>query len=121
MSETRPTWARPGDVNAFFGLMLDNIADLVITVSVLSYTFGFPAKFALTHMAPGTAIGVLVGLPQDATEPAKLADDPVLGAKVLQAATFTWHVGICAIVISGVFNFACGLERTEPNDDHHHD
>ena len=54
-------WAAPGDVNAFFGLMLDNVAQLLLTVSLLSAVFAFPTNFALRYMVPGTAIGVLVG------------------------------------------------------------
>ena len=61
MSKNRYQWAAPGDVNAFFGLMLDNIADLLLTVGLLSAVFGFPTNFALQYMVPGTAIGVLVG------------------------------------------------------------
>ena len=41
--------------------MLDNVADLVLMVSLLSATFQFPANFALRYMVPGTAVGVLVG------------------------------------------------------------
>lgn len=54
-------WATKGDVNAFFGLMLDNVANLLLTVSLLSGVFGFPERIALRYMIPGTAIGVLVG------------------------------------------------------------
>ena len=54
-------WAAPGDVNAFFGLMLDNIAGLVLTVGMLASIFGFPVDFALSYMVPGTAIGVMIG------------------------------------------------------------
>jgi AGZA family xanthine/uracil permease-like MFS transporter len=54
-------WAAPGDVNAFFGLALDNIAGMVLMVSMLSEVFGFPAEFALRYMIPGTALGVLIG------------------------------------------------------------
>lgn len=54
-------WAAPGDVNAFFGLMLDNVADLLLTVILLVGVFQFPQDFALNYMVPGTAIGVLVG------------------------------------------------------------
>jgi AGZA family xanthine/uracil permease-like MFS transporter len=61
VSTKRYTWAAPGDVNAFFGLMLDNIADLVLTVGMLAAAFEFPTTFALQYMVPGTAIGVLVG------------------------------------------------------------
>ncbi len=57
----RPAWAAPGDVNAFFGLMLDNIADLLLTVSLLTGLFAFPTEVALRYMIPGTAVGVLVG------------------------------------------------------------
>ena len=54
-------WAQPGDVNAFFGLSIDNLAGLVLTVSLLAAVFGYPAQFALGHLVPGTAVGVVIG------------------------------------------------------------
>jgi len=54
-------WAQAGDINSFFGLMLDNIAGLFLLVSLLNQAFGFPVEFALRYMVPGTAIGVLIG------------------------------------------------------------
>ncbi len=54
-------WARVGDINAFFGLMLDNVAGLILMVSLLSENFQFPVRFALRYMIPGTALGVLIG------------------------------------------------------------
>lgn len=54
-------WAAPGDINAFFGLMLDNVAGLILIVSLLNLNFSFPVEFALRYMIPGTAIGVLIG------------------------------------------------------------
>nr|WP_235951161.1 hypothetical protein [Crateriforma spongiae] len=54
-------WAQPGDVNAFFGLMLDNLAGLLLMVGLLSGGFGFPVDFAVGAMVPGTALGVLIG------------------------------------------------------------
>ncbi|RUL88438.1 SulP family inorganic anion transporter [Tautonia sociabilis] len=54
-------WASKGDVNAFFGLMLDNVSGLIITTSLLVNAFEFPASFVLRNMIPGTALGVLVG------------------------------------------------------------
>ncbi len=54
-------WAAVGDVNAFFGLMLDNVAGMLLIVSLLYQNFGFPVEFALRYMIPGTAIGVLLG------------------------------------------------------------
>jgi adenine/guanine/hypoxanthine permease len=58
--QTRYEWARPGDVNAFFGLVLDNIAGLMLIVGLLA-GFGIPADFSLKHLIPGTALGVLFG------------------------------------------------------------
>jgi len=57
----RYRWAAPGDLNAFFGLCIDNLAGLVLTVSLLAAVFGYPAEFALGHLVPGTAVGVVVG------------------------------------------------------------
>lgn len=61
--ESRPRyeWARPGDVNAFFGLMIDNIGGMILMTSLLVVGFGFPRDFVLTRMIPGTAVGVLAG------------------------------------------------------------
>ena len=54
-------WAAAGDINAFFGLMLDNVAGLILMVSILTFGFGFPLDFAVSSMVPGTALGVMVG------------------------------------------------------------
>ncbi|KAA5545534.1 permease [Roseiconus nitratireducens] len=53
-------WCARGDVNAFFGLMLDNLTGLFFLVILLS-GFGFPTDFAIAALVPGTALGVLVG------------------------------------------------------------
>jgi AGZA family xanthine/uracil permease-like MFS transporter len=62
---TRYRWAQWGDINAFFGLMLDNVAVMVTLVSLISLSAGkqdsFTPQFVLTHMIPGTALGVLLG------------------------------------------------------------
>jgi len=57
----RYKWCAIGDVNAFFGLTLDNVAGLILIVSLLNSAFGFPENIALGYMIPGTAIGVLFG------------------------------------------------------------
>ena len=57
---SRYEWAKPGDVNAFFGLMLDNIAGLILMVGLL-IQFDFPTDFAVSRMIPGTALGVMLG------------------------------------------------------------
>ena len=57
----RYRWAAPGDLNAFFGLMLDNVMNLVILAGILIGVFGFPRDVVYTRMFPGTALGVLFG------------------------------------------------------------
>ena len=58
---TRYRWLALGDVNAFFGLMLDNVVNLVILAGILVYVFEFPAHLVYSRMFPGTALGVLAG------------------------------------------------------------
>ncbi len=53
-------WFQSGDINAFFGLMLDNIVGLMLLVSLLG-EFGFPKQFTVGAMVPGTALGVMLG------------------------------------------------------------
>ena len=57
----RYSWFRAGDANAFFSLMFDNVANLVILTAVLVGVFHFPREIVLYRMVPGTAVGVLVG------------------------------------------------------------
>ena len=54
-------WAAAGDINAFFGLMLDNVVNLAVLAGILVGGFGFPATLVYTRMFPGTALGVLFG------------------------------------------------------------
>jgi adenine/guanine/hypoxanthine permease len=58
---TRNPWFRAGDANAFFALMFDNVANLVILVAILVGAFDFPRDLVLHRIVPGTAVGVLVG------------------------------------------------------------
>ena len=52
---------RPGDLNAFFGLVVDNMTQLVMMASILVGLFQFPREIVYSRMIPGSAIGVLVG------------------------------------------------------------
>ncbi len=138
----RYAWATAGDVNAFFGLMLDNVAVMVLMVSLLVGTYGLDANFALTYMIPGTALGVLVGdlafcamafrLSRrtgrtDITAMPLGLDTPstfgmvffVIGPAFLAAreesgdpqvaAFYAWQIGICAMLVSGLFKLCCSL------------
>jgi AGZA family xanthine/uracil permease-like MFS transporter len=57
----RYKWAGLGDLNAFFGLMLDNVVNLVILAGILVHVFEFPAHLVYGRMFPGTALGVMFG------------------------------------------------------------
>ncbi len=50
-----------GDLNGFFGLVVDNLAVMAFLATVLVGVFKFPADIVFTRMFPGTALGVLVG------------------------------------------------------------
>lgn len=54
-------WFRAGDINAFFALMFDNVANLVILGGILIGAFRMPKDIVLYRMVPGTAMGVLLG------------------------------------------------------------
>jgi AGZA family xanthine/uracil permease-like MFS transporter len=54
-------WAASGDLNAFFGLILDNVVNLAILAGILIGAFGFPADIVYRKMFPGTAFGVMIG------------------------------------------------------------
>jgi len=50
-----------GDLNAFFGLLLDNLLNLVVLGGILIGGFGLPRDIVIGRMIPGTALGVLFG------------------------------------------------------------
>ncbi len=62
MKKTMPRvqWAAWGDLNAFFGLALDNLTNLVLLWGLLAAA-GFPQEVYFKYMVPGTALGVLFG------------------------------------------------------------
>ena len=134
MSSKRYQWMTAGDVNAFFGLIVDNIANLLLLCTLLA-SVGIPVKFSLCYMVPGTAIGVLVGdllffalafwLAKKTGNPKVTAmplgiDTPSLIGMVFfvlgpayaaglasdlsehDAAMQTWHIGMCAILVTGI-------------------
>lgn len=57
----RLPWIAPGDINGFFGLVVDNLSILGFLATALIGLFGFPAEVVFTRMFPGTALGVLAG------------------------------------------------------------
>lgn len=122
MSQSRYSWAAPGDVNAFFGLMLDNVANLLLTVSLLTTFFGFPTTVALRYMLPGTAIGVLLGdllffwLALHVARKAKRRDVTAMPLGLDTPSTF----GMVFFVLGPAFNAALGKDVTAASADELH-
>ncbi|UFS68957.1 MFS transporter [Geomonas sp. RF6] len=123
-----------GDINAFFGLMLDNISDLVIMASILMGAFQMPRDIVLYRMIPGSAIGVLLGDLLYTFMAVRLArrtgsstvtamplglDTPstfgmafgVIGPCFLATrdATFTWQVGMAVVVLMGLLKIVASF------------
>ena len=134
MSSKRYQWMTAGDVNAFFGLIVDNIANLLLLCTLLA-VYKVPVEFSLGYMVPGTAIGVLIGdlmffalafwlarktgntqvtaMPLGIDTPSLigmvfLVLGPAYNAELAEglsphdAAIQMWHVGMCAILVTGV-------------------
>jgi len=61
----RYRWVTWGDLNAFFGLILDNVAVMILLVGAITSSTPrddrFDAAFVLQRMIPGTALGVFIG------------------------------------------------------------
>src|SRR5215831_16347799 len=58
---SRYQWFTAGDINGFFGLMIDNMTVLSFLAGLLIAGFQFPADIVYKRMFPGTAFGVLLG------------------------------------------------------------
>ncbi len=131
MNSQRYRWAQWGDLNAFFGLMLDNVTNLVLLTGILVGVFGYPVDKIFSLMIPGTALGVLVGDAlytwmafrlakktgrSDVTAMPLGLDTPstvgiataVLGPVYLESgdAVLTWQVGMATLMIIGIFKVA---------------
>ncbi|HEY6872929.1 MAG TPA: MFS transporter [Geobacteraceae bacterium] len=133
-----------GDINAFFGLMLDNMSSLVIMATILLTVFGMPREIVLGRMVPGSAVGVLFGDLLYTWMAVKLAqrsgsrsvtamplglDTPstfgmafgVIGPTYLATrdALLTWQVAMATVVCMGLFKigasfFGPALRRAVP-------
>jgi adenine/guanine/hypoxanthine permease len=60
-SSSAPRWIVAGDLNGFFGLVVDNLSILGFIAMALVGMFQFPAEVVFGRMFPGTAFGVLIG------------------------------------------------------------
>jgi AGZA family xanthine/uracil permease-like MFS transporter len=133
-TSARNPWFRAGDVNAFFALMFDNVANLVILVAILVGAFRFPRDLVLQRIVPGTAVGVLVGdliyawmarrlarrtgrsdvtaMPLGLNAPSVFGMSfAVLGPAFLATgdAMLAWKIGMAVTVLMGLFKMGLSL------------
>jgi adenine/guanine/hypoxanthine permease len=127
--ERRYRWAQWGDLNAFFGLMLDNVTNLVLLTGLLTGVFGYPKDKVYSLMIPGTALGVLFGdavytwlafrlakrtgqtdvtaMPLGLDTPSTIGiATAVLGPVYLATGkdpVLTWQVGMATLMLIGIF------------------
>jgi AGZA family xanthine/uracil permease-like MFS transporter len=127
-TQTRYRWATWGDLDAFWGLALDNVTNLVLFTSILNGIFGYPLEMIFFKMIPGTCLGVMVGdliytwmafqLAKKTGNPNVTAmplglDSPstigmafaVLGPAYLATgknAELTWQIGMAVMVFIGI-------------------
>jgi AGZA family xanthine/uracil permease-like MFS transporter len=123
----RTRWFVRADIDGFFGLFIDNLLQLMLVVVLSTKAAGLPRSLVLERILPGAAVSILLGnvfyawqaaktgreeataLPFGINTPSLLAfiflimgpvyaetKDPIL----------TWHVGLSACLISGVFEAA---------------
>ena len=127
-------WFRAGDANAFFALVFDNVANLVILVAILVGAFDFPRDLVLYRIVPGTAVGVLVGdliyawmarrlakrtgrsdvtaMPLGLNAPSVFGISfAVLGPAYLATgdAVLAWKIGMAVTVLVGLFKLSLSL------------
>ncbi|MFH1745679.1 MAG: NCS2 family permease [Planctomycetota bacterium] len=55
-----PIWVR-GDLDGFFGLMVDNLVQVLTIILLCTTVCGIPAELIFTRMLPGVAISLLIG------------------------------------------------------------
>lgn len=55
-----PWWTR-GDLDGFFGLMVDNLVQVLMITTLCTVVAGIPADFVSTRILPGVAVSLLIG------------------------------------------------------------
>ncbi len=133
MSDTNafryPIWVR-GDLDGFFGLMVDNLVQVLLIVALCTAIAGIPVEFIFTRMLPGVAISLVVGnlfyglqahwvarrhnnptctaLPYGINTPSVIAYAYFIMGPVYRStgsADMAWKAGLLACLVSGVIEF----------------
>jgi AGZA family xanthine/uracil permease-like MFS transporter len=54
-------WFVAGDVDGFFGLMVDNLIQILVLIQLCKFVCGFPEEFIYGTILPGAAFSLIVG------------------------------------------------------------
>lgn len=127
-----PLWTR-GDLDGFFGLMVDNLAQVLLIVALAGSTAfaGLPPEIIFGRILPGVALSLLLGnlfyawqarrsarrwgnpactaLPYGINTPSVIAYIYFVMRPVYQETQdpeLTWAVGLLACLVSGLIEFA---------------
>jgi AGZA family xanthine/uracil permease-like MFS transporter len=60
MKVAYPVWTR-GDLDGFFGLMVDNLVQVLLIIDLCTKVAGLPAELVYGRILPGVAVSLLVG------------------------------------------------------------
>jgi AGZA family xanthine/uracil permease-like MFS transporter len=133
MSETKPfrypVWVR-GDLDGFFGLMVDNLAQVLLIVSLCKFQAGLPDELIFSRILPGVAISLIIGnlfyglqahwaarrynnptctaLPYGINTPSVIAYVLFIMGPVYRStgsSDLAWKAGLLACLVSGVIEF----------------
>ncbi|MCH7871886.1 MAG: NCS2 family permease, partial [Planctomycetes bacterium] len=55
-----PIWSR-GDLDGFFGLMVDNLVQVLLIISLCTFVAGLPNELIYQRILPGIAVSLLIG------------------------------------------------------------
>ena len=125
-----PVWVR-GDLDGFFGLMVDNLVQVLLIVALCSGVAGIPEAFIFTRMLPAVAISLVIGnlfygvqahwaarrqnnptctaLPYGINTPSVIAYAYFVMGPVYQStgsSDLAWKAGLLACLVSGVIEFS---------------
>jgi AGZA family xanthine/uracil permease-like MFS transporter len=124
-----PIWVR-GDLDGFFGLMVDNLVQVLLIIALCTHVAGLPSDLIFTRILPGVAISLLIGnlfyglqahymarkyrkadttaLPYGINTPSVIAYAYFIMGPVYQRTgdpNLAWKAGLLACLVSGVIEF----------------
>ena len=124
-----PIWVR-GDLDGFFGLMVDNLVQVLLIIALCKEAAGLPDFLIYERILPGVAISLLIGnvfygfqahwvarryrkstttaLPYGINTPSVIAYALFIMGPVYRTTgdgTLAWKAGLLACLVSGVIEF----------------